>query len=126
MKRHATPSTLPLLLALAGAALVFSGSVAAQSTTAPPTAPGTATPGVDKRQELQQQRTDQGAAKGQLTPQEQQRLERRQGVVDKAETRAQADGSVTAQERRQLHRMQDRSSRAIHRQRHDGQKAGGG
>lgn len=80
-----------------------------------------ATPGIDKRQANQEQRIDQGVAKGSLTPREARRLERQQGAIDRAENKAKADGTVTKQERRRLHHAQDHSSKSIHRQKHDRQ-----
>lgn len=79
------------------------------------------TPRVDKREARQQKRIAQGAASGQLTPHETQRLEKEQNAVNKAEDKAKADGTVTAKERRHMARMQDRASRDIHHQKHDAQ-----
>ena len=82
---------------------------------------GANTPGIDQRQANQEQRIDQGAAKGTLTPREARRLERQQGAIDKAENKAKADGTVTAQERRRLHHAQDHAGKRIYRQKHDAQ-----
>jgi hypothetical protein len=83
----------------------------------------TATPGIDARQERQQQRIDQGVASGELNQREANRLERQQGRIQGMEERAKADGVVTNQERRQLNRAQNRASRNIAREKHDRQKA---
>ncbi len=80
-----------------------------------------ATPGVDKRQAVQEQRIEQGKASGELTAREARRLERQQKGVAKAEAHAKADGTVTAQERKRLHQLQDGTSQRIHRQKHDAQ-----
>jgi hypothetical protein len=83
----------------------------------------TATPGVDARQERQQQRIDQGIASGELNKREAARLEREQGRIEADKERAKADGVVTKEERRQLQREQNRASRHIAREKHDRQKA---
>ena len=83
----------------------------------------TATPGIDARQERQEQRIDQGVASGELNQREAGRLERQQDRIQGMEEKAKADGVVTNQERRQLNRAQDRASRHIKREKHDRQKA---
>jgi len=83
----------------------------------------TATPGVDARQERQQQRIDQGVASGELNAREAARLNRQQDRIERMEERAKSDGVVTNQERRQLNRAQNRASRHIAREKHDAQKA---
>jgi hypothetical protein len=82
-----------------------------------------ATPGVDKRQAVQQARIEQGVASGQLTPREARRLQREQRAVRHAEAQAKSDGAVTPAERRRLHRMQNQASRDIRHQKHDAQVA---
>ena len=81
------------------------------------------TPGVDARQERQEQRIDQGVASGELNQREAGRLERQQDRIQGMEEKAKADGTVTNQERRQLNRAQNRASRNIAREKHDRQKA---
>lgn len=83
----------------------------------------TATPGVDARQERQQQRVDQGVASGELNQREADRLQKEQDRIAGHEEKAKADGVVTKQERRKLNREQDRASRHIKREKHDRQKA---
>lgn len=83
----------------------------------------TATPGIDARQERQQQRIDQGVASGELNQREAGRLERQQDRIQGMENKAKADGVVTKQERRQLNRSQDRTGRHIAKEKHDRQKA---
>lgn len=80
-----------------------------------------ATPRVDQRQARQQQRIEQGAASGALTPREANRLERGQQRVENMEDRAKADGVVTRRERAHLHQAQDVQSQRIARQKHDRQ-----
>lgn len=82
-----------------------------------------ATPGIDKRQEMQQKRIDQGLQSGELNQREAARLERHQARIQKAEDRAKADGVVTKRERAAIHHAQDKESGRIHRQKHDAQKA---
>lgn len=82
-----------------------------------------ATPGIDKRQENQQKRIDQGVKSGQLNEKEAARLERRQERIQKMEDKAKADGTVTAKERAKIHHAQDQQSRQIHREKHDKQRA---
>ena len=95
----------------AGAALAFAAL----------TSFGAHAQGIDQREANQQARIQQGVARGQLTPREAMRLERRQSHIRRAEMHARADGVVTPRERARLQRMQARASRAIYRQRHDGQ-----
>lgn len=83
----------------------------------------TATPGIDARQERQQQRIDQGVASGELNKREAGRLERQQDRVQGMEDKAKADGVVTKQERRAIQGAQNRTSRNIAREKHDRQKA---
>ena len=93
------------------------------SAAAAPVYAQTATPGVDARQERQQQRIDQGVASGELNQREANRLERQQDRIQGMEEKAKADGVVTKQERKQLNRAQNRASRNIAREKHDRQKA---
>lgn len=102
----------------AGLLALLSAGVLAQ---AGPAASG-ATPGVDKRQEQQAERIEQGKASGELNRREARRLEHQQKGVARAEARAKADGTVTARERKRLHHMQDGTSKRIHKQKHDRQK----
>ena len=96
-------------------------SIGALAQTVAPPASTPATPRVDQREANQQARIAQGAASGQLTPRETNRLEKEQAVVNQAEANAKADGTVTKHERRRLQRLQDRASKDIHRQKHDAQ-----
>jgi hypothetical protein len=80
-----------------------------------------ATPRVNKRQRIQQQRIEQGAKSGALTKKETRRLEMREAKIQSDKVNAKADGKVTPAERRKLNRELNRSSRAIDRQKHDAQ-----
>jgi uncharacterized membrane protein YebE (DUF533 family) len=81
------------------------------------------TPRIDKRQENQARRIEQGVKSGQLTQKEAARLEKGQARVQKMENKAMADGKITAKERARIEKAQDRQSRKIHRERHDKQTA---
>ncbi len=82
-----------------------------------------ATPGIDKRQEIQQKRIDQGVQSGQLNQKEAARLEHRQDRIEKMEDKAKVDGVVTKQERKHLNHAQNQQSRSIHHEKHDRQHA---
>ncbi len=82
-----------------------------------------ATLGIDKRQEIQQKRIDQGVKSGELNQREAARLERHQERIGKMEDKAKADGKVTAKERARIHHAQDHESKRIYREKHDRQKA---
>ena len=81
-------------------------------------------PGVQRREWLQQQRIDQGAASGQLTSQEWNYLQQQQARIRATEAAMKADARLTLGERSRLHRMLDRSSRDIYRLKHNGRRAG--
>ena len=76
---------------------------------------------VDRRQERQEQRIDQGVKSGALTPRETRKLERGQKHVENLETKAQADGKVTAKEKLRIEHAQDVQSKRIYKQKHDAQ-----
>jgi hypothetical protein len=78
-------------------------------------------PRVDKRQENQEQRIQDGIENGSLNQYEQNRLERGMEHVENLEERATADGVVTNRERLRLHRAQNVESARIYRQKHDRQ-----
>lgn len=77
------------------------------------------TPGIDKREAVQQQRIEQGVKSGALTGNEAARLEQGQARVEKMEARAKSDGRVTRQERQRIHKAQDHQSKHIHRAKHN-------
>lgn len=76
---------------------------------------------VDNRQDRQADRIAQGAASGQLTGVEQQRLAREQGHIERLEHRTQADGQATGREALRVEHAQDHASRSIYRNKHDRQ-----
>ena len=76
-------------------------------------------PVIQERMQNQQQRIDQGAASGQLTPREAARLEGQQAKIRQDEARAKSDGVVTVAEKRKLTAEQNRASRDIYRKKHN-------
>jgi len=97
---------------VAALAAAFAAPVFAQST-----------PRIDKRQELQDRRIEQGKQSGALNEREAARLERGQARVQKMEDKAAADGRIGARERARIEHAQDKQSRRIARQKHDRQRA---
>jgi uncharacterized membrane protein YebE (DUF533 family) len=79
---------------------------------------------IDQRLEQQQQWISRGAASGQLTPHEVQRLENGEQHVLDMKNRAAADGRIDPREARRLDGALDREGRAIRRESHDGQTVG--
>jgi uncharacterized membrane protein YebE (DUF533 family) len=85
----------------------------------------TSTPGIDARQDNQQQRIQQGVGSGQLNANETYRLERGQARIQNMENNAKADGVVTNVERARIQGAQDVQSARIYNQKHDAQTVGG-
>jgi hypothetical protein len=79
----------------------------------------TATPRIDKREDRQEARIQQGAASGTLTDRETQRLEHQQGRIDRMQDRAAADGQVTHKERAKITAVQNEANRDIRRKKHN-------
>src|SRR5262245_39488786 len=102
--------TIPYVVLSAG--LLVGGSAYAQSMYQ-----------IDRRQDYQQDRIEQGIRSGQITRSEAYRLEQGERAIDRAQARARADGVVTDQERARIDRMTDREGRQIYRQSHDSQQA---
>lgn len=80
-------------------------------------------PGIQQREQNQQNRIEQGVKSGQLTPGEAGRLERQQARVQQDEARMKSDGKLTKKERRKLTREQNRASRNIYRKKHNDKTA---
>ncbi len=78
---------------------------------------------IDRRQDYQQNRIEQGVRSGQITRSEEYRLERGERAIDRAQARAMADGHVSPAERQRLDRMVDRENRQIYQQSHDRQQS---
>ncbi|MFO1426847.1 MAG: hypothetical protein U1F11_07700 [Steroidobacteraceae bacterium] len=87
-----------------------------------PVLAGDQTPGLDKRQENQAERIENGAESGQLTRRETRRLVHGQKELARDEAAAKADGTVTARERARLQREANQQSRRIAKQKHDAQR----
>lgn len=83
----------------------------------------TNTPNLDKRQENQEKRIDQGVKSGALTAKEAGNLEKREAKLEADKQAAKADGKVTPAERRKLQHEANRDSRAIYRKKHNGRTA---
>lgn len=100
-------------------ALWISATLALSLGMASACAAGTETPVVDRRQENQEDRIDQGVASGELTQREANRLDRQQDRIENREERFESDGVVTAGERARLQRSEHRASRHIYRKKHN-------
>jgi hypothetical protein len=100
---------------------LVAASLAAACVSAPALAHGPATPGIERRIDIQNERIDRGRASGRLTPREAARLERQQYEIRRYVHYAKVDGVVTAHERRHIDRELDRASVEIARQMHDWQ-----
>ena len=79
------------------------------------------TPRIDKRQEYQDKRIEQGVKSGALNKKEAARMEKGQERVQKMEDKAMADGKMTAKEKVVMERAQDRQSKRIAKQKRDKQ-----
>jgi hypothetical protein len=84
-----------------------------------PAAAQTATPEVDKRQVNQEERIQEGAQSGSLTPKETAKLEKGQAKVETKKEKAQSDGVVTDKERAKLAKAQKKQSKKIYKAKHN-------
>lgn len=98
--------------------LIIAGMVSAL-TYLPQVSAGVNTPGIDQRQENQEERIEQGVNSGSLTRHEANRLEAQQDRIENAEARVKADGVVTPAERRNLTVRENKASRNIYRRKHN-------
>lgn len=85
-------------------------------------AAGTRDPGVNARQENQQDRIAQGVKSGELTKKETQVLAHKEARVAALEKKLKEDGTLTASERAKLQKQMDVLSKDIYRQKHDNQE----
>ncbi len=76
-------------------------------------------PGIQKREQNQEKRIEQGEKSGQLTPREAGKLERQQTKIKQDEERMKSDGKLTKQERKKLTREQNRASKNIYNKKHN-------
>jgi hypothetical protein len=108
MKRIAT--AVSLTISACFAATLFAGIVYAGPTD---------DPGIQQREQNQQQRIQQGVNSGALTPRETGRLEAQQARITQNEARMKADGTLTTAERKKLTREQNKASKDIYRKKHN-------
>jgi hypothetical protein len=76
---------------------------------------------IDRRQDHQEDRSDQGIKSGGLNRREAARLERGPAHIDRMENRALVDGIINRGEIRRIEQAQNAQSRHIYRQKHDRQ-----
>ena len=77
---------------------------------------------INRREDSQRVRIQEGIRSGKLTKKEAARLINQQNRIEVYETRSRMDdGRLDRQERRRLNRMLDRSSHNIYREKHDSQ-----
>jgi hypothetical protein len=76
-------------------------------------------PRIQKREQNQEKRIQQGEQSGQLTPREAGHLEAQQTKIKQDEARMKADGKLTKAERKRLKREQAHASKAIYRKKHN-------
>lgn len=74
---------------------------------------------IDRRQDRQQYRIEQGIRDGSITPDEARRLRQAQRRIAREEWLAKSDGWVTPDERARIEAMQDRENQRIARLRSD-------
>jgi hypothetical protein len=74
---------------------------------------------IDARQVRQEQRIQQGVARGELTRREARTLQQGQREIARAEARAKADGRITRSEFRHLTALLDQADAQIRQMRHD-------
>jgi len=77
------------------------------------------TPGVNDRQDRQQNRTKQGVRSGQLTRDETKELAETQKEIRQEEKEYKSDGVVTKEERKDLHQDLNAASKDIYQEKHD-------
>lgn len=76
-------------------------------------------PGIQRREQRQERRIDQGVKSGRLTPAEAGRLDAQQARIRQREERMKAKGRLTHRDRVRLARAQHRASRNIYRKKHN-------
>jgi uncharacterized membrane protein YebE (DUF533 family) len=79
-------------------------------------------PGVDRREQNQQNRVANGLKNGSLTSGEAAKIERDEAKIQRDEARAKADGVVTAREKARLNRELNHTSREISRDKHNNRR----
>lgn len=76
---------------------------------------------INEREDIQENRINQGVASGELTRLELHRLNKQQTYIDVKEAQYKSDGKFTARERASIQNKQNQASRSIYRQKHDEQ-----
>jgi CRISPR/Cas system-associated endoribonuclease Cas2 len=76
-------------------------------------------PNIQKREQNQEKRIQQGVQSGQVTPKEAGKLEAQQTKIKQDEERMKADGKLTKAERKKLKREQDKASNKIYNKKHN-------
>ena len=84
---------------------------------------GDASPGINTRQENQQERIEQGVKSGELTKGETAHLEKQERHINREKKRFKADGNFTPAERAKLEHDQNRASRHIAGAKHNDRTA---
>jgi tellurite resistance protein len=80
------------------------------------------TPGVDRREQNQQNRVADGLKNGSLTAGEAAKIEKDEAKIKRDEAKAKSDGVVTSNERAKLNRELNHTSREIHRDKHNNKR----
>ena len=86
---------------------------------------GTRDPGVNARQQHQDQRIKQGVRSGELTKHEAKGLREDRRDIKQLEMAYKADGTLSGAERKDLHQELNKNSKNIYQQKHDGQDRNG-
>ena len=105
--------TLSLTLAAAAAALSLGAATPARADNYEQI--------IDRRQDRQEDRIDQGIRSGELNRREAARLERGQAHVNRMENRTLSDGHISRAEFRRIEGAQNNQSHRIYQQKHDRQ-----
>lgn len=74
---------------------------------------------IDKRQQIQAERIEQGVGSGALTEREAAKLERQQSHIQHLENKVKSDGVVTRKEKIRVNAAQDRASHNIAFKKHN-------
>lgn len=76
-------------------------------------------PLIQKREQRQEKRIQQGVKSGKLTKEEAAKLEAQQTKIKQDEAAMKADGKLTPAERRKLRKEQNKASKEIYKQKHN-------
>ncbi|MGZ3726767.1 MAG: hypothetical protein ACXWQQ_13250 [Pseudobdellovibrio sp.] len=114
-----------IALGLLTGSLVISTQAHAQqnpSTSQTPTVTQKRDQVIEKREQEQQNRIQQGVKSGELKGKEAQRLENEQTKIKGMEDKAEADGKIAKKEMRRIEKAQDRASKDIYKKKHNKRK----